>query len=92
MKTRTERIKAIGAALNAYGDGIQTPEIVQSTLDGINDDGICTLYGITGVFIHSATGKPPMPAKWQKQIHNDLLEAFCVMTHEAHAMREKAKL
>ena len=90
MKTRNQKIHAIVTALNSYSP-IEAPEIVTATVSGLSDEEIATLYGITGCFIHAVTGKPPMPAKWQKQLHEDLLDCFCHFSQQAHERRGKAK-
>lgn len=85
MKTRPEKIKAIATALNAYSDISQPPDVVYSTLDGLEDVELATLHGITGVFCHAASTR--MPRKWLAQIHEDLLDAFCHFTEQAHQRR-----
>ncbi len=86
MKTQDKTINDIVTALNSYSP-IEAPEIVTATLQGMDDSSIGVLHGITGVFVHAVTGKPPMPAKWQKQIHEDLFEAFCYLSEIAHEDR-----
>ena len=87
MKTKEQKIETIVAALNAYSP-INAPEIVTSTINGMDAASVGVLHGITGVFLHAVNSK--MPAKWLKQIHGDLLDAFCCLAEIAHDERRAA--
>ena len=89
MKTKPEKIQTIATALNAYSNISQPPEVVTATLNGIDDRGLATLYGISGVFCHAVRSR--MPAKWLKQIHGDLLDAFTHYANEAHDDRARRR-
>ena len=82
MKTRT--IKQITEALNAYS-AIEAPEVVGATIEGLDDQSLGVLHGISGVFLHAVSAR--MPAKWLRQIHGDLLDAFCALAGIAHEER-----
>ena len=85
MKTKTQKIDDIVAALNAY-DPIQAPDIVKTTIEAMDDASLGVLHGITGVFLHAIKSK--MPAKWLAQIHGDLLDAFCCLSQIAHESKK----
>lgn len=89
MRTSDQKIDGIVLALNAYSP-VNAPEIVKATLQGMDEASIGVLHGITGVFVHAIKGRPAMPAKWQKQIHADLLDAFVCLADIAHSERNAA--
>ncbi len=85
MKTPAQKIDNIVTALGAYDTVNQIPAIVRATVEAMDEGSIGCLHGITGVFCHAVHAK--MPGKWLRQIHGDLLDAFCCLANIAHETR-----
>jgi len=76
MKTRDEIIEDIHIALS-LGDPKSAPAELREALADLDDHGLGTLHGITGVFLHARAAK--MPARWLRTIYEDLLDAFSAL-------------
>lgn len=79
-----DRILATATSVEQVESSEKCPirDVVWALVEALDEEGMAVLYGITGVFRHAIKAK--MPAKWQRQIYGDLLDAFGSLADNAH--------